>query len=157
MSTSIRAARITFLLTFMMIASPLLAGLAGTDLFIPASGRVSGAGGSEFYTTLWITNPGVAPVNVDIQFYRAGQANALPAGSFRDTIAAKETKKYENYVESLFGITGVLGAARFVSTADVLVAARIYNQHPGSAMGWWRRWQQELSDSDPRRPGRGER
>ncbi|HEX7706952.1 MAG TPA: hypothetical protein VF701_10895 [Thermoanaerobaculia bacterium] len=122
-------------LTLILLASaPLLAGVAGTDLFLPATGRVSGGGGSEFYTTLWITNPGVDPVSLTINFYPAGQANPGPYGSYPDTLAPGQTKKYENFVENIFGLSGVLGGARFVSTGDVLVAARIYNRFPGESL-----------------------
>jgi hypothetical protein len=33
------------------------AGFGGTDLILPAVGRVNGVGGSRFYTTIWVTNP----------------------------------------------------------------------------------------------------
>lgn len=49
------------------------AGFAGTDIFLPAAGRVAGAGGSQFYTTVWVSNPSPDIVDVQITFFAAGQ------------------------------------------------------------------------------------
>ena len=115
----------------MMYVLPLLGGFASTDLYIPAVGRVEGVGGSQFYTTLWITNPSPTKfVDIQIQFLPAGQTNPTPV-TFNDRLAPRETKVYENFVESLFGIRGILGGARVRSSEDILVSSRIYNQFPG--------------------------
>jgi microcystin-dependent protein len=112
----------------------LSAGFSGTDLFIPAAGRVAGAAGSQFYTTLWVTNPGSTSVTVEVQFYLTGQANPAASASFKDTLAPKQTKKYDNFVETLFGLTETLGGARVISSSQVLVSARTYNQFAGSGV-----------------------
>src|SRR6185436_20379141 len=94
------------------VAVDLLAGFPGTDLILPAVGRVQGAGGSQFYTTLWITNASVTdPAEVVIEFLRAGQSNLEPA-RVSVALAAGRTATYENVAETLFGITGSLGAVR---------------------------------------------
>jgi hypothetical protein len=115
-----------------LCALPLLAGFAATDVFLPAVGRVSGVGGAEFYTTVWITNASATdPVEVSLRFLRSGGPNFAPPSATL-TLAPRETRVLENVTETLFASPGVLGALRVVSTGDVLVASRIYNQRPGS-------------------------
>ncbi len=94
-------------------ASSVFAGFTATDLIVPAAGRVEGAGGSQFYTTLYISNPGEQAADVVIQLLLAGQSNAAPA-RFNDTIPAGATKVYENPVERLFAMKSALGALRVV-------------------------------------------
>jgi hypothetical protein len=119
---------------FIALSSTLFAGFAGTEVFIPAMGRVTGAGGSEFYTTVWITNLSTtATVNFQFQFLRTAQANTSPA-SFNDTLSPGQTKIYENIVESRFGLTGN-GAGRIVADGEVYVSSRIYEQPPGTDLG----------------------
>lgn len=111
------------------------AGFAGTEVFLPSVGRVTGFGGSEFYTTVWITNlSSTTAVNFEFQFLRTGQANAAPL-SFSDTLAAGQTRIFENIVETRFGLTAANGAARIVSSGDVFVSSRIFEQPPGTDLG----------------------
>lgn len=113
------------------------AGFAGTEVFLPSVGRVTGFGGSEFYTTVWITNLSTTtPVNFQFQFLRTGQANTTPL-AFSDTLAAGQTKIYENVVESRFGLTAANGAARILTAAggEVYVSSRIFEQPPGTDLG----------------------
>ncbi len=114
-----------------LIASPLLAGFASVNLILPAVGRVDGSGGSHFYTSVWVTNPSqTEAAQFVIRFLASGQPNPNPATA-SDSIAPGATKVYENIAESLFGITGVLGAAQIESTQPLLVTSRIYNQGDG--------------------------
>jgi hypothetical protein len=114
-------------------ASPLFAAFPSTDVILPAAGRVSGANGSEFYTTVWVSNPSDVPVDVQMQFLAAGMPNPTPV-TVTDTLGAGASKTYENIAETLFDLPGVLGAIRFRSSQPVLVAARIYNQSPGATL-----------------------
>src|SRR5687768_6625127 len=107
-----KVTRLLVATTLLLVALPSSAAFSGNDLFLPASGRVSGIGGSEFYTTVWVTNPGDIPVDIQIQFLPAGQANPNPP-SFNDQLAPRQTKKYFNFVETLFNMAGVLGGSRF--------------------------------------------
>jgi len=116
---------------FLTLTVSVSAAFTGTDLIVPATGRAPGAGGSQFYTTFWITNPGDSTADVIIQFLLAGQSNTAPA-SFNDTIAPGATKVYENVAESLFNIRNGLGAARVVGSQKLLVSARVFNQTPGT-------------------------
>lgn len=111
-------------------ASSSYANFAGTDLFLPTAGRVLGAGGTEFVTTGWVTNPNEHPVDVQFQFLQAGRANVDPI-TVSDRLKAGETKTYENLTEMLFQRPGVLGAVRVRASSRVLVSARIYSRVPG--------------------------
>jgi hypothetical protein len=131
----INAARVlVFVAAFALLnAAPGLGAFAGTELLLPAAGRVSGANGSEFYTTVWISNPTDHPVDVQLQFLTAGQSNPNPP-TVTETIAAGEARTYDNIAESLFHLSGVLGAIRFHASDRLLVASRIYNQLPGDSL-----------------------
>lgn len=127
---------IRFLLFLVLCAGALsaMAGFSGTDLFLPAVGRVSGSGGSEFYTTLWVTNPSTSDsVTITLRFLRSGVPNVSPP-SATYTLRPGESRVFENVTETVFASPGVLGALRVVSSADVLVAARIYNQPAGAPL-----------------------
>lgn len=119
---------------FLAAAAPVRAGFASDDVFLPAVGRTPGALGSQFYTTVWITNLSGAPVTFTFQFLKQGQSNTSPA-SFSDSIAAGQTKMYENVVETKLGLADAIGAARITATGPVLVSERIYNQPPGADVG----------------------
>jgi hypothetical protein len=116
-----------------LLCSPAFAGFSATELILPAAGRVMGAGGSEFLTTGWVTNPNAAAVDVQFQFLEAGQENPNPL-TVTDTLNPGQTKTYENLAETLFGRSGVLGAVRVRSSARVLASARIYSQAPGDTL-----------------------
>ena len=106
------------------------AGFASDEVFLPAVGRITGAGGAaQFYTTVWATNLSGVPVTFTFQFLRQGQANTSPT-SFTDSLAAGQTKVYENVVETKLSLTSAIGAARITATGPVLVSERIYNQPP---------------------------
>jgi hypothetical protein len=110
------------------------AGFPSTETYLPAVGRVSGQGGAQFYTTVWATNLTGAPVSFTFDFLKNGQANPTPA-EFQDTLSPGQTKMYENVVESKLGLSNALGAARIVSSGEILLAERIYDQAPGDDLG----------------------
>ena len=107
------------------------AGFSATEVLVPAVGRTAGAGGSDFHTTLWVTNPGDEAVDVQIRFLLAGQPNTTPP-VFTDRLAPGANRVYENFAERLFGLRNVIGAAQVSASAKVLVTARVYH-HPGGA------------------------
>jgi len=131
---SLSAAAAALVLLAAVFAPAAHAGFATQEAFLPAIGRIPGALGSQFYTTVWITNLTGAPVSYTFQFLKTGQANVSPA-SFDDSVAAGETKMYENVVETKFGLASALGAGRIIATGDLLVAERIYNQPSGAGLG----------------------
>ena len=110
------------------------AGFASDEVFLPAVGRLAGALGAQFYTTMWATNLSGAPVTFTFQFLRQGQANTSPL-SFVDTLGVGQTKVYENVVESKLGLNSALGAARITASGEILVSERIYNQASGADVG----------------------
>jgi hypothetical protein len=112
------------------IAPSVFAGFAGTELILPAVGRVEGVGGSQFYTSVWVTNPGPVAAHFEVAFLLAGQTNLQPA-RVTESIAPGASRTYENIAETLFGIKGVLGAARIRSSSELIVSSRIYNQFDG--------------------------
>ncbi len=54
---------------------------------------------------------------------------------FTDSLAPGQTKVYENVIETKFGLTSAIGAARIGATGEILVAERIFNQAPGADLG----------------------
>ena len=117
----------------LLLSPPLWAGFSGTDLVIVATARAQGKGTppAQFYSTLWITNPSLAtPAKVDVQLLRQGQANPTPLTK-PITIAAGETRKYENVLQSLFETDGS-GAIRILSNIPVLASSRTYDRPDGT-------------------------
>ena len=117
---------------FLLLPVPAaFAGFAGRDLFLPAVGRVAGAEGSEFYSTLWISNPTIVAVEAKLLLLRAGQANLAPSERVI-LLEAGETRRLDNFVETLFATAG-LGALRIRASGEVTATARVYNQAAGAA------------------------
>jgi len=116
------------------LAAPLRAAFPASEVFLPAVGRVSGAAGAEFYTTVWLTNLAGVSQSFRFEFLEQGKTNTNPA-FFEDLLAAGETKMYENVLQSRLGLSGTLGAARVTSSGELLVSERIYDQPPGAELG----------------------
>jgi hypothetical protein len=126
------------LLVFALAVFPIAAqqqpradGFTGTDLIVPAAGQVQGADGSQFTTSIWVTNPNTSTVTFELQFLQSGRSNTNPARS-SDSIAAGETKVYDNAIQSVFGLNGVLGAVRIVASQELLVSAHIFTRAAGA-------------------------
>ena len=115
------------------VSHRLEAGFSSSDVFIAASARAAGAGGSEFYSTLWVTNLGSATANLQLDFLRQGQANPTPV-TRTDTLAPGATRRYENFVEQLFGISGAGGAVRVRANQEIFVSSRTYDRPPGTEL-----------------------
>ena len=107
------------------------AGFSGSDVFVPATARASGAGGSQYYSTLWITNLGGASANVRVQFLRQGQTNPSPTTK-AEVIAAGATRRIDDVVTYLGEAGG--GALHVISDQEVFVSSRTYDQPPGAAL-----------------------
>lgn len=123
-------------LASLAVAPSAHAGFASSDLYLASIGRVSGASGARFSTTVWITNlSSTQPASFGFFFLASGQANPNPA-SFADTLAPGETKMYEDVMLNKFGLTAALGAGHIVSSSgDVFVSSRIFNLSPGQDLG----------------------
>jgi hypothetical protein len=106
-----------------------LGGFGSTDAVLPVAGRTVGAGGTEFFTTLWITNPSRNPVAARLSFI---SANGLPHPTVLRLVEAGATLAFDG-VEELFGVTGEIGAVRVRADGELIAAARIYSLPAGAA------------------------
>jgi len=104
----------------------LLAGFSGTDLVIPAAARAAGVAPAQFWTTLWLTNAGTTSASFSIKLYVRDQSNIV-APTFVGVLAPGVTQKFDNVIESLFGMTNTSGALVIASSADLLASSRTYN------------------------------
>jgi len=129
MKKQLLAARVVVALVLVMPCTWAAAGFPGTDVFLPSVGRAAGAAGSEWYTTVWVHNPGSQAANVQVLFLLRDQANPSPA-SFSGSFAPGETIRFADAITDMFHTTG-LGALRFVSDQRLLVVSRIYSQPAG--------------------------
>lgn len=126
-----RKTLVTLLMTI-AASTPVRANFGSTELLVPAVGRTAGAAGSQFYSTLWVTNIDAEAADVQIRFLLSGQPSFHPA-AYHDRIPPGATRVYENVAESLFGLTGAIGAAHVTSNKEVLVSARVFNLAPGES------------------------
>ncbi len=123
------------LITILQLGLPApaaLASFAGTDVVLPSVGRGSGQGGSQWYTTLWVHNPGDTAVDVQLSLYLRDQVNPAPDGVFNDSIPPGDTRRYTDAVSTLFGVTG-FGALRVTAAQPVVVNGRIYSVNTDGA------------------------
>jgi hypothetical protein len=115
-----------------LLAAPLLAGFAGTDVFLPMVGRQAGVGTSNWYTTVWVHNPGNAAATARISFLDRGVTNLDPP--WVDLLVPPgDTQMLENVVDSLFH-EQAFGAIRVTCpTQKLVVSSRVYSQAVGSS------------------------
>ena len=122
-------------LAAVLLAVPVLAGFAGTDLFIPMAGRGAGVYPSNWFTTVYLCNPNATAVSVDLSFLERNKDNVTTTPpKVTDTLAPGETKVYENIVGETFGKTGtVYGAVRIQCAEKVVAAARVFSKESEDA------------------------
>jgi hypothetical protein len=124
--------RAVFALLLAVVALPATAGFTGTDVFIPASARQAGASPAQFYSTLWLTNLSLgATANVQLEFFQRDTSNTAPITAPM-VVAPGQTQKFENVVQTLFGLPSASGAIRILSDQEILATSRTYNLPPGS-------------------------
>jgi hypothetical protein len=113
-------------------AATAFAGFAATDTFLPMVGRQAGIFPSNWYTTVWIYNPGSAVATARIYLLVRNTANPTPP--YVDVpVGAGATEKLDNVVESLFH-QQVFGALRVTCGSEKLVVtSRVYSKGAGSA------------------------
>ncbi len=112
-----------------LVAVPVMGGFAGSDLYVASIGQGSGAGGSEWKTTVWLHNPGPSAADCEISFLLRNQGNPNP-DVYLVTVQPGKTRVWDNVVPTLFGTTGY-GALRITCNSDVVVNSRIFND-PGN-------------------------
>jgi hypothetical protein len=117
-------------LSVLLAAAPTLAGFAGTDVFLPMVGRQAGMFRSDWYTTVWIYNPGGQAVTAKVYLLVRGTANPSPP-EVDVSVGPGETEKVDNVVESLFH-QQVFGALRVTCDGQKLVVtSRVYSKAAG--------------------------
>jgi hypothetical protein len=111
-------------------ASPALAGFAGSDLFLPMAGRQAGVYPSNWYTTVWVHNPGTQAATARIYFLERGTSN--PSPPFVDVLVAPgDTEKLGNVVETYFHVQK-FGALRVTcDTQKLVVTSRVFSKGAG--------------------------
>jgi len=112
------------------IAPAALAGFAGTDLFLPMVGRQAGIYPSNWYTTVWVHNPGTQPATARIHFLERGTSN--PSPPWVDILVAPgDIEKLDNVVETYFHIQK-FGALRVTcDTQKLVVTSRVFSKGAG--------------------------
>jgi hypothetical protein len=115
-----------FLAIFTMAATGAWAGVPGTDLWLPSVARTPGANGSQWYTTVWIHNPGTQTAQVSIGYLERDQSNPVPKTQ-TVTVDPGETLKLADVFLDVFAVPNATGALRFQSAQKVVVSARSYN------------------------------
>jgi hypothetical protein len=99
------------------------ASFAGTEVYVPSVGHGSGAGGSQWRTTLWLGNTSGTDTACEIQLLLRNQSNPNPQ-SFPLTLPADSVRRIDDCLPTLFGTTGY-GALRVVCDREVIVNSRI--------------------------------
>ena len=120
------AKRTFFLVIFALVAIGAWAGVPGTDLWLPSVARTPGANGSQWYTTVWIHNPGTQTAQVSISLLDRDRSNPVPKVQ-TVTVGEGETLKLADVFQDVFAVPNATGALRFQSTQKVVVSARSYN------------------------------
>jgi hypothetical protein len=107
------------------------AGFSGSDLFLPMVGRQAGVFPSNWYTEVWIYNPGAEAATARIFFLQRGTSNPTPP--FVDiAIAPSDTETIDNVVETLFHLEA-FGALRVTcATQRLVVTSRTYSKLDGA-------------------------
>jgi hypothetical protein len=114
-----------------LIAATAPAGFSGSDVFLPMVGRQAGAGTSNWYTTVWIYNPGAEFATARIYLLERGTVNLTPP--WVDVmIEPGDTEAIENIVDTLFH-KQVFGALRVTcATQKLAVTSRVYSKAVGA-------------------------
>jgi hypothetical protein len=113
-----------------LLPCTVLAGFAGTDVFLPMVGRLPGVFPSDWYTTVWIHNPGADTVTATVYLLERNVASTNPP-SVQVLVPPGDTEKIENAVETLFQ-RQVFGGMRITAPTRVVVTSRVYSKGVGT-------------------------
>jgi len=120
------------LILLFVVATPLLAGYSGRDLFIPVVGRGVGYDGRVFGTTLWLTN--VSPRGAAVTLtYMTMAAGAPRQHESHVRLAPGETKLIEELGSETFGTPSGNGALHVQSDGEILANARLSSRMAGQS------------------------
>ncbi|MBL8114449.1 MAG: hypothetical protein JNK60_16330 [Acidobacteria bacterium] len=124
------AARAALVLCALAATGPLRAGFAGTDVFVPAVARIDGQQGARFFSTLWLTNAGDAPITYRLAYFLANTSNTSPA-LVSGELGPGETRRIDDVVGTAFDQPGTSGAIRITSSGEILASSRTYSLPAG--------------------------
>jgi len=102
-------------------------GTAGQELFLASVGRGPGANSSQWYTTVWLHNSSGNMTTVQVEFLIRNQTNPTPMSQTLN-INPGQTLQFKDVFYELFGLAQASGALRFVSSEEIVVSSRIFNQ-----------------------------
>ncbi|HHQ49292.1 MAG TPA: hypothetical protein ENK19_10485 [Acidobacteria bacterium] len=124
----------TILAMVLAVALPSAALNPSTEVYVPAAARVAGVAGSQWFTDLYVFNPGTSSVNVDIYFLpRDTDNSSVSPQSF--TLGANETLTLPDVILGTFGQSSAAGAFRIVATGQVIANCRVYNKSGSDTFG----------------------
>ncbi len=106
---------------------PARAGFAADELFVPGVARTA-----SFRSTLWITNLSAAPATVQIDLLVFGRSNPNPS-TRTETLAAGATRRIDDVLGELFGISDTGAALRIRADREVFASVRTYDLPPGAS------------------------
>lgn len=106
----------------------LFSAMPSTDSFLPSVGRGAGQNDSDWFTRMWIFNPGSEEASIQILFLPRNQSNPSPQ-LFTTTLAPGRVNRYNDPLNGMFQTSG-FGAIRVISDQPVVVTSRIYSAPP---------------------------
>ncbi len=118
----------------LLAAAPVMALNPATELYVPAVARAAGVAGSQWFTDLYVFNPGTSSATVDIYFLPRSSDNTSVTPQ-RFTLAPGETLTLPDVLHGTFGEESAAGAFRIVSSAPVIANCRVYNQAETDTFG----------------------
>ncbi len=105
-------------------------------VFIPAVAQAAGANGSFFITTVDVHNRGSSTATVNFEWLPRNTDNTTPIMSNDYTLEPGETRRFGEFLDEVFGLSDVVGAASVVSGTDgIEVMSRTFNQGAEGTFG----------------------
>src|SRR5258708_7403328 len=121
------------LILLSLVASPLAAGYASRDIFLPIVGHSIGFDGRIFSTTLWLTNAAESAIDAKLTFLST--LNGKPYMYVSHVrIGPGETRLFDEVDATIIGTPQAVGALHIESTGDVLASARVFSRMAGEPL-----------------------
>lgn len=97
------------------------------NYFIPATAKAKGAAASNWVTDLMVLNTSSSNANLRFIFTPAGQDGTQSNYIYYDVVGASKGKFFEDILGSWYSLNNIAGSLRIISSADVLITSRTYN------------------------------
>ena len=117
-------------LAAVLLAAPVMAINPGTEIYVGAAFRGTGAGNSQWSSNLDILNVSSAPASVVVYWLVRDQANSNPLASSPMTIQPGETMAIDDAIMTLYGVAEGGGAFLITSDQEIVVTSGIFNTDP---------------------------